>query len=837
MRFITNEDFYKEFIECLKERKPFELENCIVDGNVDILKIYERIKDDEDLKKLVEEKDDGIYVKIDISICIRNIEFRSHVNFYTGAYSKGTIQEYDYNGELIFLKLFEFINCRVIGEFTAMNCVFEKYANFSGSIFDGKVDFRNSKFEGNAGFNKCIFNEYVKINDMRFSNLIDTDFSGVVFGDLCFFEKAEFYGETKFSTILIKVENNLERRQTEFLEEVSFKKAKFFGEVKFHAIFGKEEDNNAFKNVDFKEAEFHNKVSFDDSEFNTRVFFEECKFKGETYFQSMVFRNIVGFDKSIFDEHVKFDCIFETLVSFKETEFNHSVNFTHTKFNTNIEKITEMFRENIDNLYIMDFRLTKFKNALFKDSEFNTNVLFYGAEFEYIYFHKVKFKKSISFEFCKCKGYFRFFKNYSNHENENGELVFKGDLYIKYCSFDGVVVFKEVEFRRNIEIIGCEFKKDVLFSESKFERESNFSYSKFEGEMKFSDSRFNIVKFEKTIFKSITKFSDISFNLLSFVECTFEDIVVFKKKEENKDIGIAIFNLVNFKKPENTTFIDFPLSKTSFLLTDVKDITIITKAEKILSEYLLEYLEKKNNGEINDNNRNELYERTIKILKPYLRQETVLKEYRDIRKSFEKNRTFVEASELFIYEMDLIRRITTFDERKIIGIIKKYMPTLRDNLYYVYIYLPHLLLLGLCWVYFKSYSVIFLVVVILFIIIYILHYSKINTTVSKLIVWITFWIYKITSNYGESMTKPIIISIIVILAIPYIIKYLYIWNPLDDKLLEQTLRAFFQLKMNVSNDAPKELQTLASYEWLIRVISLILLGSLFIAIKRRLERK
>lgn len=139
--------------------------------------------------------------------------------------------------------------------------------------------------------------------------------------------------------------------------------------------------------------------------------------------------------------------------------------------------------------------------------------------------------------------------------------------------------------------------------------------------------------------------------MLSLRDTIFDNIALFKKKEKNKDNGIAIFNLVNFKEP-NTTFINFPLSKTSFLLTDVKNTTIITNAEKILSDYLLEYLEI-----VNENNRNKDYERVIEILRSYLRQETVLKEYRDIRISFENNRTYIEASELFIYEMDLIRRI------------------------------------------------------------------------------------------------------------------------------------------------------------------------------------
>jgi len=110
-----------------------------------------------------------------------------------------------------------------------------------------------------------------------------------------------------------------------------------------------------------------------------------------------------------------------------------------------------------------------------------------------------------------------------------------------------------------------------------------------------------------------------------------------------------------------------------------------------------------------------------------------------------------------------------------------------------------------------------------------------------------------TSNYGESITKPIIISILVILAFPYIVVFLnWAWActilkvPLLNEFLnnnylvyEQTLRAFFQLRMNEEtiNGGNGKLGILANYEWFIRVISLILIGNILIAIKRRLERK
>jgi hypothetical protein len=94
----------------------------------------------------------------------------------------------------------------------------------------------------------------------------------------------------------------------------------------------------------------------------------------------------------------------------------------------------------------------------------------------------------------------------------------------------------------------------------------------------------------------------------------------------------------------------------------------------------------------------------------------------------------------------------------------------------------------------------------------------------------------VLSNYGESILKPFIYSVFFILLFPAIALYLNYFDlskvyHFYFKSASETLRAFFQLGIKDKDSL------MYSYEWLIRIISLILLGSLFIAIKRRLERK
>ena len=45
MEKITSEEFINRFVECLEKGEDFELYNCVVEGNVDILDIYKRIKE------------------------------------------------------------------------------------------------------------------------------------------------------------------------------------------------------------------------------------------------------------------------------------------------------------------------------------------------------------------------------------------------------------------------------------------------------------------------------------------------------------------------------------------------------------------------------------------------------------------------------------------------------------------------------------------------------------------------------------------------------------------------------------------------------------------------
>ena len=340
----------------------------------------------------------------------------------------------------------------------------------------------------------------------------------------------------------------------------------------------------------------------------------------------------------------------------------------------------------------------------------------------------------------------------------NKETAFKGSTFEEgsFLSCYGVVFkekadFSRLKFEKNVSANFGDliFEKEAFFGGSEYGKEANFIKIVFKKEVKFTNSTFNTAKFEISIFESIALFTDISFNLLIFSECIFEYITHFKRKNKNNTKYFAIFHK-SFFAHEQTIIENFLLSKTSFLLTDMRKTLILCEIEnkKILSHKLL-------NDDINLEYAN---------IKQNLNYEPVLAEYRNLRLSMENNRTYIEASELFKKEMDLIKEHTNPFEKLVI------------------------------------------------------------------------WLYEALSNYGESMFKPFagMIFFVFMFPVPFLVwEYNFVGylNHTYIGCLFDTLRAFFQLGIK------DKYSLMYNYEWLIRIISLILLGSLFIAIKRRLERK
>ncbi|XRP96728.1 pentapeptide repeat-containing protein [Methanocaldococcus sp. 16A] len=654
-------EFYDMFIDALKSNnKIFKLKNCIVEGDIDIIDIYERIKGDEKLKKLISKEKDNdttiprstITINVYIDLSFHNVKFRGKFTMYN--------QKIE-NLEVLFIK------------------IAFKSVNFIESTFEEDVDFRFSEIHGEVNIIDSIF-------------IKDVIFYKSIFKKNVYFEKVN----TQDNLIIkgkINFTDSIFEKNVYFIGLIVFKNKVDFNYSTFRGFvhFG----NLIFEDVlDFNNSIFEKNVSFRNLNFKRKVYFSGSTFGGDVDFSYYsVFGGCAEFGNTTFEKEVNFDnAVFEEEANFKKATFKGKANFYKTKFKKKVNFDEAIFND------VADFR----------EAEFNIN----------------------------------------DGKTDFSNTTFKNYVQFSFASFNGKVHF-----------IHATFEKEAYFKDAEFNGEVNFGSSVFKKEVDFSYSTFNIAIFEKLTFDSIAKFTDISFDLLIFSETIFEEITFFKKKNPYK--GIAIFNKVAFGN-KHSKIINFPLSKTSFLMTDVSEILITEKAEETLTHKLLKFKEK---GIIENELLNEI-KKSLEYLESYLdlNYNIVIAEYRSLRLSFENNRTYIEASELFKKEMELIKENVNIFEKFVISI------------------------------------------------------------------------YGELSDYGESMFRPFgwMIFFIFMFPIPFLV-----WEYNSKGLLEHsyieylfdTLRAFFQLGIK-DNDS-----LLYYWEWLIRIISLILLGSLFIAIKRKLERK
>jgi len=387
--------------------------------------------------------------------------------------------------------------------------------------------------------------------------------------------------------------------------------------------------------------------------------------------------------------------------------------------------------------------------AEFSGVIFQENADFTGVAFQYgVEFHMSQFHKNVSFN--------------------NAKLEKRG-------------IFNLTEFKDIVYFIKAEFEEDVFFYGATF-NEVFFIKCRFSSSIDIRNSTFNKwVTFIDVTFNGDVYFTDCRFNsLINFRYCAFNKQARFIAAEDNQ--GYLGFLSTIFREPKTIYIIGYPLSKVSFLLTNIEGIYLVparTGNDEILDETLMRMVESEKAGGSDGGNPTDNTPKMIrefaKELESYLNPETVHAEYKLIRKCLEANRMFTEAADLFIKEMKLARKLLR-----------------KTN---VFERLAH-------------------------------H------------------IYEFVSRYGESVNRPIILAIATtllasVLLLPYnpgidgpIPLHLLLTKYLEN--LEAVSAVFFQVR------SFKDFSFLAkapiAIEILIRVLAIIIFGNLFVAVRRRLER-
>jgi uncharacterized protein YjbI with pentapeptide repeats len=460
-----------------------------------------------------------------------------------------------------------------------------------------------------------------------------------------------------------------------------------------------------------------------------------------------------------------------------------------------------------------------------------------------IYFSEAEFDGQVDFSRCTFNNTFSL-----------GGATFRRDALFRNIHFNDIFYPRNTKFHGNVNFRWTTFV-DADFHDTIFNDKVNFRHSVFVGKKgtRFLDVKFNDkVNFEDTVFSGLTFFDGANFlQATDFEDTVFYGFTLFKGanflqakfSENTKFNGITKFRYVTFEKGEKISFDKRNLTNVSFKNSDITRIKFNESVvwcekpkqgkkvnrykiwdERKLEEDTLKPLSKWENVEVNFDKqefRNFLGQKgvsdasnldfvdiddrtkkivlnkwevdkvrgyikrchdndksTIVVAEGYVKEgtlESVKAIYRNLRENCEYWLRYDEASQFFIREMELKRNYREHN-----GLLIKETNPLRKNLS----------LTGL---------------------------------------------YYYLSKYGESLKRPTVMAIIVVLA-----STMY-WLTQSDSLsnlsltieglaplgqsFERSVLAFFQLKSEAWQD------------YLVRILGGLSLGLMAITLRRKFERK
>ena len=326
------------------------------------------------------------------------------------------------------------------------------------------------------------------------------------------------------------------------------------------------------------------------------------------------------------------------------------------------------------------------------------------------------------------------------------------------------------------------FRRVVAFEDVSFCGKTNFDGTQFDGFASFNNAKFlDRSSFFGASFNWQVHFNETEFRLAEFIQTTFKDVASFKVPvAKENELAMLIFHFARFEKPREVSFLGIPFESLSFLETDVAETLIVPPksgmvGRGILDEVLLQY----SKGQISSSKSGDDLKRGVEILASYLSEETVIYEYKNLRQSLESNRLFNEAAELFVHEMRMARKRSGF-----------------------------------------SFE------------------------------FVASWLYDKISLFGESIKRPVLWSMSIMIVIALYVDVSENWTALWSlkeietvrticqgfwPILSDVVTVFFQMRSFPSTTTLKDAPVWA--EIFLRVSSIVLLGNLFVAVKRRLERK
>lgn len=549
------------------------------------------------------------------------------------------------------------------------------------------------------------------------------------------------------------------------------------------------------------------KKFFGTDEFNL-VVFDKCKF------DTLVFSGIKI--KTAHFKGVKFGN-----VDFSDVAFENAY-FTAAKFHGNsvfrgAEFKSVLFDGLVEFRGEVDFIGCNFDYVSFGDAFFHEYACFAGARFKRAYFTSTKFnlvdfstedviwkakfeelanfENAIFFEKANFKGVeFSGDANFSgaefNEANFSG-AIFKGSSYFGNTTFKGEANFESTNFN-TAHFVGAKFVGNLRLVRAKFSRMWT-KYAKFDG------AKFDLVEFKHANISELFTFKDVSVRLANFFDATIGKTRI-KIKDDEKE-GIVIFKDTTFLDPEDVIIYNFKPSKFSFLGTCIEGIQLIYIPEKKEKLIIFDAAIPKLISNVPTNESSKL-DKIKKIIKVILCEESEKSVEEIIRRIGRNNEIKREIGDIFSDfrtndPSELENKLNELKEHLFFE-YKSLRKAFEDNKYYV-----------------ESSSLF-------------KEEMRMLRERSSSIEKVAHYIYAAISCYGESIGRPIIF--IMIPTLLGVSAWLYFSHNHDSYLnyVENVTKIFFQMSTDSSYGI---------LDILIRILGAVTLGLLFIAFRRRFERK
>ncbi len=262
--------------------------------------------------------------------------------------------------------------------------------------------------------------------------------------------------------------------------------------------------------ADFEEVEFAADADFSGFVFPGHAIFVKAHFIGMGNFIEANFSNMAYFTGARFDGEAKFaKAKFHELGNFDETAFASAAEFDQVEF---LRKTTGPL----------------VPAARFQKAEFLSRVEFRNATFAGI----AEFQRS------QFAGNARFDESEFKVDAVFEAVAFEGTPGFLKTRFDGAANFKTVRFRKDCRFSEAEFRGAVNFEAAIFAGHATFRCIKFDGGTTFQDASFRQeARFKDTKFTDTAIFRSAEFaGPADFSECVFAKSVDFQRSAFDEDV-------------------------------------------------------------------------------------------------------------------------------------------------------------------------------------------------------------------------------------------------------------------------------------------------------------